>query len=376
MKIKLLKYLLMSMAILLPATSIYADNLSVEPFALRPGESHVVTVNMSNSKNYTAFQVDITLPDNVEILEQNHEYVVLSERASNSHSIKINLTEGNKVKIICFSEDNTPFANDNGPLFSFLVKAKDNFNGGDICLKNIIFSDASNKDTEFPDATTLISKITQIESIVLNHTSIEMRAGETVRMTATVSPQNATNKDVIWTVDNKDVATIDSNGNVTAIAVGNATITATAADASGVMAKCAVCVLETKVESITLNHTSIEMRAGETVRMTATVSPQNATNKDVTWTVDNKDVATIDSNGNVTAIAVGNATITATAADASGVMAKCTVSVPETTGVNDVVANSNKKHVIYSITGFRLSCDFKDLPSGIYIVDNKKVVKK
>ena len=85
MKIKLLKYLLMSMAILLPATSIYADNLSVEPFALRPGESHVVTVNMSNSKNYTAFQVDITLPDNVEILEQNHEYVVLSERASNSH---------------------------------------------------------------------------------------------------------------------------------------------------------------------------------------------------------------------------------------------------------------------------------------------------
>ena len=364
------------MAVLLPVISVYADNLSTDSFALRPGESHTVTVNLSNSQTYTAFQMDLTLPDNVEIQKQNNKYVVLSERASNSHSVRINFTEDNKAKVICFSEDNTPFTNDNGPLFSFIVLAKDNFNGGEICLSNIIFSDASDNDIKFPDATICIEKITQIGSIALNHASVEMRAGETVTLKATVSPDNATNKAVTWTVDNKDVATVDGNGNVTAKAVGNATVTAKAADGSNVMAQCRVNVVETKVETVTLNYTTVEMKAGETVTLKATVSPDNATNKAVTWTVDNKDIATVDGNGNVTAKAVGNATVTAKTADGSNVMAQCRVNVVEITDVDDVMANRNNKHVIYSITGIKLSYEFKDLPPGIYIINNKKTIKK
>ena len=169
--------------------------------------------------------------------------------------------------------------------------AKDNFNGGEICLSNIIFSDASDNDIKFPDATICIEKITQIGSIALN-------------------------------------------------------------------------------------HASVEMRAGETVTLKATVSPDNATNKAVTWTVDNKDVATVDGNGNVTAKAVGNATVTAKAADGSNVMAQCRVNVVEITDVDDVMDNRNNKHVIYSITGIKLSYEFKDLPPGIYIINNKKTIKK
>ena len=60
------------MAVLLPVISVYADNLSTDSFALRPGESHTVTVNLSNSQTYTAFQMDLTLPDNVEIQKQNN----------------------------------------------------------------------------------------------------------------------------------------------------------------------------------------------------------------------------------------------------------------------------------------------------------------
>ena len=142
---------------------------------------------------------------------------------------------------------------------------------------------------------------------------------KTVTLTATVKPDDATDKSVTWTTSDASVATVD-NGVVTAKKVGSATITAKAGDKE---ATCAITVVATPVTSVTLDRTSASLKAGETVTLTATVKPDDATDKTVTWTTSDASVATVE-NGVVTAKKVGSATITAKAGDKE---ATCAITV-------------------------------------------------
>ena len=170
--------------------------------------------------------------------------------------------------------------------------------------------------------------IIKAESVTLNTTNATIKLGYTKKLTATVLPTNATLSYVIWNSSNPDVATVDENGVITGIGAGTATITATAADGNGVKATCKVTVTEDiKVASVTLNKKEVTIKAGNTQALTATVSPSNATMKSVTWKSSNPKVATVDENGVVTGISAGTATITATAADGSGVKASCKVTI-------------------------------------------------
>ena len=171
-------------------------------------------------------------------------------------------------------------------------------------------------------------------SVTLNRTSASVNPGETVQLVATVLPENATNKTVTWSSSNTTVATVDSNGKVTGKTTGSCTITCTTADGSGKTATCAITVNAILATSVTLNQTSASLYPGETVQLTATVLPSNATNKAVTWRSSNTAVATVDSNGKVTAKATGTATITVTTADGSGKTATCAITV------NPVLATS------------------------------------
>lgn len=83
------------------------------------------------------------------------------------------------------------------------------------------------------------------------------------------------------------------------------------------------------VESITLSMTTAKMKVGEELTLTATITPDDATNKELNWTTSNSDAATVDENGKVSAVGTGTATITATATDGSGVAASCEVTVTE-----------------------------------------------
>ena len=161
-----------------------------------------------------------------------------------------------------------------------------------------------------------------VEEISFNKTSVSLKAGETVTLTATVKPDDATDKTVTWSTSDATVATV-SNGVVTAKKVGTATITAKAGDKS---ATCEITVVSTPVTAVTLNKTSVSLKAGETVTLTATVKPDDATDKTVTWGSSDESVAKVE-NGIVTAIGKGLSTITAKAGDTS---ATCmvTVSVP------------------------------------------------
>ena len=164
-----------------------------------------------------------------------------------------------------------------------------------------------------------------VEEISFNKTSVSLKAGETVTLTATVKPDDATDKTVTWSTSDARVATVN-DGVVTAKKVGTATITAKAGDKS---ATCEITVVATPVTSVTLNKTSASVKAGETVTLTATVKPDDATDKTVTWSTSDARVATVN-DGVVTAKKVGTATITAKAGDKSATCEITVVSTPVT----------------------------------------------
>ena len=179
-------------------------------------------------------------------------------------------------------------------------------------------------------AVTVSAKVVPVTEISLNKKDLEMKVDETVTLTATVKPDDATDKTVTWSTSDASVATV-SNGVVTAKEVGSATITAKAGEKS---ATCTITVVATPVTSVSLNKTSASLKVGETVTLTPTVKPDDATDKTVTWTTSDASVATV-SNGVVTAKKVGNATITAKAGDKT---ATCLITV-EATPVTSVTLN-------------------------------------
>ena len=165
-----------------------------------------------------------------------------------------------------------------------------------------------------------------IANITLSSSALTLQEGSASQLTATVTPSDAT-ESVIWSTSNATVASISDAGLVTAKSVGTATITATAADGSGVKDSCVVTVTNKPIANITLSSSALSLSEGSTSQLTATVTPSDATNKSVIWSTSNANVATISDVGLITAISVGTAIITCTAADGSGVKAACTVTV-------------------------------------------------
>lgn len=159
-------------------------------------------------------------------------------------------------------------------------------------------------------------------NIVLNKAAVAMKIGGEEVLMATLSPDNATD-DVTWHSDAPDICEVSTDGRVTAKAAGHAIITATA---GGVSTSCNVTVA-VPVTSLSLDKDTLRLAVGAFDTLTASVLPEDATDKAIIWTSSDPAVATVDENGVVKAIAKGTATITATAADDRDVEAACTVTV-------------------------------------------------
>ena len=177
-----------------------------------------------------------------------------------------------------------------------------------------------------------------VAGVSLDKTEIVLVEGSSEKLTATVEPANATNKGVTWSSDHEAIATVDQNGAVTARRGGQATITVTTADGS----KTATCTVRVKiqigepVQSVGLNKTELALEVGKTGTLEAKVEPSDATNKNVTWSSSNPEVATVD-NGVVTAVSAGEAIITVTTEDgAKTATCKVTVNAPQTVPVTGV----------------------------------------
>ncbi len=154
---------------------------------------------------------------------------------------------------------------------------------------------------------------------------IEIIEGGSAALSASVSPEAASDRAVAWSSSDRSVATVDKTGTVQGLKPGTATVTATAEGKSGT---CAVTVKAktVSVTEVTLDKTELTLAEGETETLTATVKPDNADNRKVTWSSDKTEVATVDGAGRVTAVKPGEAVVTVTTED-GGKTATCKVTV-------------------------------------------------
>ena len=183
-----------------------------------------------------------------------------------------------------------------------------------------------NSDDGVPTSwTAQMDGATAVTSVALDKTELVLTVGDAAaQLKAIVLPEDATDKTVTWSSDKTSVATVDATGNVTAVAAGEATITAKAGDKT---ATCTVTVTAATVAvtSVALDKTELVLIVGDAAaQLKATVLPEDATDKTVTWSSDKTSVATVDATGKVTAVAEGEATITAKAGDKT---ATCKITV-------------------------------------------------
>lgn len=164
--------------------------------------------------------------------------------------------------------------------------------------------------------------------------ALTLTAGEAATLETAVAPDDATHVSINYTSSDDAVATVSGAGEVTAVAAGDATITA-AVDGTALSAACKVTVLPA-IESVELNYTTLSLRPEGTAQLTYTVAPEEALADNVTYTSSDEAVATVDAEGNVTAVADGTATITV---DVNGVTAECEVTV--STKAASTAGNSN-----------------------------------
>ena len=161
-----------------------------------------------------------------------------------------------------------------------------------------------------------------VTGVTVSPTTGSIAVSETLTLTATVAPEDATNKAVTWSSSDDSIATV-VDGVVTGVAAGNATITVTTVDGS-FTATCEITVT-TPVTGVTVSPTSDSIAVSETLTLTATVAPEDATNKAVTWSSSDDLIATVE-DGVVTGVAAGDATITVTTVD-GGFTATCEITV-------------------------------------------------
>ena len=184
-----------------------------------------------------------------------------------------------------------------------------------------------------------------VQSISLNATQKELIIGDSFTLTATLSPENATNHNVIWKLVSGNAISLSNTGVIQAKKVGEALVRAETADGSGITAECKVVVKPRLVQTISLNSTKKDLLVGESFALTATAMPENATNRNVIWKLVSGDAISLSNTGVIQAKKVGEALVRAEAADGSGITAECKVVVKPRL-VQAISLNATQKNLI------------------------------
>ena len=154
----------------------------------------------------------------------------------------------------------------------------------------------------------------KVESITIDQEDLTLTEGESVTLTATVLPEKAVDKTIMWTSSNDEVVMISSNGRARALAAGSAVISATAGEKSDFLTVTVITKTERiEVETVLVDQEDTTITVGESINLTASVLPEIATEKTVTWSSSNEDVVMVSSSGKAKAISVGESIIKAEA---------------------------------------------------------------
>ena len=301
-----------------------------------------------------AYSYDRTFKDtcNVQVYEHT-ESVKIEERKT----IKI----GEKAKI---SANTIPLnTTDNQLLFSSankqIVEVNDN---GEIVgmSKGVTLVTAKSKDGGHT-AECVVTVTQSVEQVQLSEHRIEVNKGDSRQLNATILPSNADNKTLQWSSSDWQIVRVDEYGFIEAVNSGTAYVKAVSMDNPTAMDSCLVIVSQ-PVEGITLDYATYTFKAiGESLQLTATLSPENATNKEVQWKSSNESVCIV-SNGTVVALGYGTAVIIATSVD-GGYMATCVITVEQGTAIDTNVMKTFL-YKVYNMQGIEIP----SLKKGINIV--------
>ncbi|MBP3038068.1 Ig-like domain-containing protein [Bacillaceae bacterium Marseille-Q3522] len=170
-------------------------------------------------------------------------------------------------------------------------------------------------ESERSDPLSVTTNYSAPTSVSISPLNNNLTTSGTRTLNATVSPATA-RQSVTWSSSNTSVATVNSSGLVTAVGPGTATITAKAADNQAVQGTATINVTQ-PVTGVSVTPATANLTVTGTQQLTPTVSPANASNKNVVYSSSNEAIATVNSSGLITAVAEGSATITVTTADGS-----------------------------------------------------------
>ena len=202
---------------------------------------------------------------------------------------------------------------------------------------------------------TVSAKYIAVTSITLDKNELSLKVGSSDVLTATVKPDDATDKNVKWSSSDASIVKVD-NGKVSALKSGTATITATAGSCS---AECVVTTF-TPVESISFENSDYSVGIGEATTLKVIIKPDSAAGTDITWSSSDESVATVDK-GEIKAINEGTTTITASA---DGKSASCQVTVKYPDNVIYYTTTNNSKISLASEKGFGASLVSNEYENG------------
>ena len=197
-----------------------------------------------------------------------------------------------------------------------------------------------NKDGSVSAICNIEVKSVKVDEILLNPSSLTVKVGSSATVVAVIKPDNATNKELIWTSSDPTIATVDNNGKVTGVKEGTVIITAKTPDGK-VKSTCVVNVVNDTIPAtnIIVNPTSTSIKIGSSEQLLVTIEPENTTERDLIFTSSNNGIVTVDDNGKITGVGIGTAIITITTPDGR-ISTTCTVTV-EPIAVEEIILNTN-----------------------------------
>ena len=427
--------LLFLMLLALPLASRAKDTFYIAPVNIAPGDSKTITLNLDNSQVFRGFQTDIELPEGLRITSKSNGNfdISLTDRGSSSFSVSSNLMSDGSVRILGYSTQGESIKGNKGALVRISVRAASDFSGGYIKLKNSIFSDVNNRDVKLDNSQLFVgtkeqndvsvkggeispevSKAFSLElsnesemtafqmdvvlpnglSLDLSKTRLTRRCGNHQLQTKQLG--NGKVRIICMSSDNTSIS-----GNIGSVIdlwikaekgiAGNQIVKVENIIFSDVKARTyrmdpfsfVVDVKYVPATSVSISESNMQLEVSDSRQLTASLLPENCTDKTILWKSDNEKVAIVSDNGMIIARSAGKCSIIASTAD-NLIQAKCVVTVVKIP-LTAHVANTSKVYgdanpefnITYS--GFRdgdSEVGFSVPASISTIVDNSSKVGK
>ena len=423
------------MLLALPLASRAKDTFYIEPVNVVPGESKTITLNLDNSQVFRGFQTDIELPEGLKIASKSNGNfdISLTDRGSSSFSVSSNLMSDGSVRILGYSTQGESIKGNQGALVRISVRASSDFSGGYIKLKNSIFSDVNNRDVKLDNSQLFVGtkeqndvfvKSGEISPEVSKAFSFELsNESEMTAFQMDVVLPNGLSLDLSKTrltgrcgnhqlqtkqLGNGKVRIICMSSDNTSISgkigsvidlwikaekgiTGNQIVKLENIIFSDVKARTyrmdpfsfVVDVKYVPVTSVSISESNMQLEVSDSRQLTASLLPENCTDKTILWKSDNEKVATVSDDGMIIARSAGQCSIIASTAD-NLIQAKCVVTVvkiPLTAHVANTTKVYGDANPEFNITysGFRdgdSEVGFSVPASISTIVDNSSKVGK